>query len=57
MIQFFDTKIHIQENLNSLGVNKVAINRILMCAPKNSKQRKNLEASIISINNPSLNNQ
>ena len=31
--------------------------KVLMCAPKNSKQRKNLEASIISINAPSLNNQ
>ena len=31
--------------------------KVLMCAPKNSKQRKNLKASIISINAPSLINQ
>ena len=31
--------------------------KVLMCAPKNSKQRKNLKASIISINAPFLNDQ
>ena len=51
-------------NMKTLKKTHLRVNRehkfkwkVLMCAPKSSKQRKNLEASIISINAPSLNNQ